>query len=262
MKVALLYICTGRYNQFFKGFYESAEINFLNEFEKTYFVWTDDSHLADGCSNVRIYHKECSGFPADSLFRFEMFLQAEEELKKFDYLYFLNSNAFIIKPIGEEILPDESGLAMGIWPDANLHRHPMYFPYERNKESLAYIAPYGKNYKYFMGGFNGGTAVEYLKMVHKLCENIRDDYNRGIIACVHDESHINRYLRDHACKVIGPLYTTPEEYTYGQLDYEPCIIFRDKVKIDPYFNKGRNASLTGKIRKCFHLIKRAILWYL
>ena len=114
MTIAILYICTGCYNQFFKGFYESCEKNFLIQTDKTYFVWTDDDHLADGRSNVRIYHKECAGFPADSLFRFEMFLQAEQEIMKYDYVYFFNANAMCIEPIGNEILPDESGLSMGI----------------------------------------------------------------------------------------------------------------------------------------------------
>lgn len=262
MKIALLYICTGRYNQFFDGFYTTSKENFLPNAVKEYFVWTDDEHLADSRENVHVYHKECAGFPADSLFRFEMFLQAEEELKNFDYIYFLNANAFVKKTVGEDVLPDATGLAMGIWPGKNLHRHPMFFPYERNKKSLAYIAPWGKNYKYFMGGFNGGTPDAYLAMIRILCKNIRNDYNRGIIACVHDESHINRYLRDHACKVIGSLYTTPEEYTYGKLDYQPCIIFRDKVKIDPYFNKNRDNTFGGYLKKGLKMFLNTIRWYL
>lgn len=88
MNIALPYICTGRYNQFFKVFYESFEKYFLPFANKTYFIWTDDEYLADELSNVQIYHKECSGFPFNSLFRFEMFMQAESELKKIDYIYF------------------------------------------------------------------------------------------------------------------------------------------------------------------------------
>lgn len=261
MKIALLYICTGCYNQFFKGFYESCEKYFVEEAEKEYFVWSDDKHISDGLHNVHLYYKKCAGFPADSLFRFEMFMQAEEALKQFDYIYFLNANAAVIKPVGTEILPDSSGLAMGIWPDANLNRHPMFFPYERNKKSLAYVKPWGKDYHYFMGGFNGGTPNAYLSMIRTLCHNIRTDYENGIIAKVHDESHINRYLRDHKCKIIGPRYTTPEEFTYRTLDYEPKIIFRDKVKIDSYFNKGRKQSRISRYQKAFKKIINAIKWY-
>lgn len=261
MKIAILYICTGRYNQFFWGFYQSIIKNFLPSYQKTFFVWSDDESICKGFKDVVFYYKKCAGFPADSLFRFEMFLQAEEQIKIYDYVYFFNSNAEVVLPVGNDILPDETGLAMGIWPDANMSRHPMFFPYERNKKSLAYIKPWGKNYKYYMGGINGGTSKDYLAMVRTLATNIRKDYEAGIVAYVHDESHINRYLRDHKCKVLGPLYTTPEEFTYGVLDYKPCIIFRDKVKIDPYFKKGRKLGFISKVKKSIQLLFRAILWY-
>ena len=45
MKVAILYICTGRYAQFFDGFYESAEQYLLQGVEKRYFVFTDQAQL-------------------------------------------------------------------------------------------------------------------------------------------------------------------------------------------------------------------------
>ena len=45
MKVAILYICTGRYAQFFDGFYKSAEQYLLKGIEKRYFVFTDQEQL-------------------------------------------------------------------------------------------------------------------------------------------------------------------------------------------------------------------------
>jgi hypothetical protein len=147
MNIALPYICTGRYNQFFKVFYESFEKYFLPFANKTYFIWTDDEYLADELSNVQIYHKECSGFPFNSLFRFEMFMQAESELKKIDYIYFFNANTECRQIVGKEILPDESGLAMGRWPGVEMHRPTMSLGYERNKKSLAYVAPYKPPYR-------------------------------------------------------------------------------------------------------------------
>ncbi len=46
------------------------------------------------------------------------------------------------------------------------------------------------------------------------------------------------------------------------VDFSPKIIFRDKVKLDPYFNKGRDYSLKGKLKKTVSVIYRAIRWYL
>ena len=260
MRIAILYICTGKYNQFFKGFYESCETNFLVCAKKEYFVWTDNDSLAEGLSNVHIFHKECAGFPADSLFRFEMFLQAENELKAFDYIYFFNANAKFLQPVGEEILPDKTGLSMGTWPGRFEKEHPMLHPYERNKKSLAYVAPYGKDYTYYMGGLNGGTSEAFLQMIRTLAYNIRDDYERGIIAKVHDQSHINAYLRTHKCKKLGREFCLPEEWM--QDGEKPKMIFRNKILFDPYFNKGRSFSAMARIKKGFNILWDIIRWYL
>lgn len=260
MRIAILYICTGKYNQFFDGFYRSCEKYFLIYATKSYFVWTDDDYLADGLNNVYLFHKDCAGFPEDSLFRFEMFLQAQEKLKEYDYIYFFNANAELKRRVGEEILPDESGLAMGVWPGKRENQHPMFYPYERNKKSNAYIAPYGKNYTYFMGGLNGGTSEAYLQMIQTLARNIRDDYERGIVACVHDESHINAYLRTHPCKKLGREFCLPEEWI--RPGEHPKIVFRNKVRIDPYFNKGRKTDPWSHFKKGLHIIWNVVRWYL
>ena len=259
MQIAILYICTGKYKQFFPEFHKSAELFFLKDSSKHYFVWTDDDDLAHDY-NVTIIHKECAGFPEDSLFKFEMFLRIEELLKGYDYIYFFNSNVKFLRHIGKEILPDETGLAMGVWPGRREKQHPMFYPYERNKESLAYVAPYGKEYTYFMGGINGGTSDAYLAMIRTLAHNIRDDYNRGIIAKVHDESHINAYLRSHKCKKLGREFCLPEEWVREH--DTPKIIFRNKVLLDTYFNKGRKTNFLYQFRKVLNIVYNAIIWYL
>ena len=70
MKVAILYICTGRYAQFFDGFYKSAEQYLLQGVEKRYFVFTDQEQLTEA-ANVELLIRPCRGFPEDSLFRFD-----------------------------------------------------------------------------------------------------------------------------------------------------------------------------------------------
>lgn len=260
MKIAILYICTGKYNQFFKGFYESCERYFLTGIaEKEYFVWTDDMTVSDA-SNVNLIYHECKGFPADSLFKFDMFLECKEQLKGFDYIYFFNSNAEFKSAIGKELLPDTNLKLVGaVWRKRKrLLNRPFFYPYERNKQSCAYIPPKEPEYHYYMGGLNGGAASEYLKMIETLAGNIRKDYNNGIVAIVHDESHINWYFHHHPCKILSDEYCCPEEWSSS---FQPKIILRDKVKIDPYFNKGRDLSSFGRIKKAFELLYRAVLWY-
>lgn len=260
MTIAILYICTGRYNQFFSGFYESCEKFFLSgKSTKEYFVFTDNMELSDA-NNVHLIFKGCKGFPYDSLFRFKMFQEVIEKLKQFDYVYFFNSNAQFVAPVNEDILPKgNTSLVCGLWP---IHRAFLtsyhFYPYERRKSSLAYIAPHQKPYYYFMGGLNGGKGSAYIEMINTLADNIQKDFERGIIAKVHDESHINKYFRSHPCTIISKEYCCPEEWVEG---FDPKMIFRDKVKVDPYFNKGRDNTKVGKIKEIILLLKHAIIWY-
>lgn len=258
MNIAVLYICTGKYNQFFRGFYESSERYFMKGIANVeYFVFTDDMSLTKA-RNVHLYKKRCKGFPLDSLFRFDMFLSIKEDLKAFDYLFFFNANTMFVSSVGLEFLPANEGLAAVVHP--GFFRRPSFLlPYERNKTSTAYIAPHKKSYTYFMGSLNGGTYQAYMKLIETCSENTHKDYDRGFIAMVHDESHLNKYLSEHDCLKLSPAYAYPEDWN---LPFEAKIILRDKVKIDPYFNKGRDHSLKGRIRKGFRILRRAIIWYL
>lgn len=260
MKVAILYICTGKYECFFRDFYLSCEKYFLKEASKQYFVWTDSLNLADTYNNVQIIYRKGRGFPEDSLFRFDMFLQIEKELNSFDYIYFFNANTLFVNYVGNEILPNDTGLAMGVWRGFREKLPPLFYPYERNPKSLAYVAPYGKDYTYYMGGINGGRADEYLKLIHVLSDNIRKDYENGIIAIVHDESHINAYLRTTSCKKLAPELTMPEEWVTPE--DKPKIILRDKTSLDPYFNKNRRKGFLSKTIKAVKIIISAARWYL
>ena len=96
-------------------------------------------------------------------------------------------------------------------------------------------------------------------MAQICARNIRDDYDNGIIARFHDESHINKYLRSHPCKILSQEYCWPEEWP---CQFTPKIIFRDKVKFDSYFNKGRDRSWWNKIKKIVTVLYDAIRWYL
>lgn len=260
LNIGILFICTGKYNYFFKGFYESCERYYLPEHNKTYFVYTDDEELSDAL-NVRIIKKECLGFPLDSLFHFDFFLQQEAELNKCDYIFYFNSNIEFLKEVGTSVLPTaEEGYLIGEeWP-AWIGKKPMYFPYERRKQSLAYIEPRKPPYHYFMGGIIGGRTSEFIEMTKTLASNIRDDYERGIIARFHDESHVNRYFRDHKCKILPPEFSMPEEWITDQDVYSKL---RNKALLSNSFDieKGRSTSL---VKRVINYIKKqyiAFKWY-
>ncbi len=253
MKVAILYICTGRYAQFFDGFYKSAEQYLLQGVEKHYFVFTDQEQLTKA-ENVELLIRPCRGFPEDSLFRFDRFLEIKDKLKDYDYTFFFNANMRFVAPVGEELL--EERLTAVLHP--GFFDKPVWrYPYERNKQSKAYIPAHEEDYHYYMGSLNGGKTADYLALAETCSLHIHEDWEKGIVACYHDESHLNRYLREHHCKALSPAYA----YIEGkELPFEPKILLLDKTRLEPYFNKGRDFSLWGRLKKGLGIVASATFW--
>lgn len=228
MRIALLYICTGKYSIFWENFYTSAEQYFIPGAEKEYFVFTDDDELPHkNDPKVHVYHQERLGWPYDTLMRFKIFYRAEEALRTFDYIFFFNANAMFLRPVtAGEILPGpgQDGLTVVLHP--GYYNKPVsQLPYEKQqKRSTAYL-PRSQRKQYFQGCLNGGTAAAYLEMVVQLMNNTQADLDKGLIARWHDESHLNKYMADKQPKVLTPAYAYPEGYT---LPFEPVISMRDK----------------------------------
>lgn len=222
-KIAILYIATGRYIIFWDDFYKHMEQNFLPDYDKTYFVWTDTTDKAFPKNVKRIYQKQLS-WPYPTLKRFEMFMGQAAELAKYDYIYFLNANMLPKRLVGDEILPTEGqGLVVT--------KHPGYvngnvegFPYDRNPKSAAYI-PYGKGKFYVMGAFNGGRSDAYLKLIRDLDVAVKKDEKNRVMAIWHDESHLNKYISDKNPLVLSPAYCYPEE------EYSHLSDIKDTYKI-------------------------------
>ncbi len=238
-KIGILYICTGKYEVFWEGFYDSVCRYFLNEEDLHFFVWTDSEEVikyAENDKKIHIYYQEVEQWPYPTLKRFEYFLRAKEEMRKMDYLIFMNANLIVNTPISrEEVLPgDEERLFFTLHPGF-FDQTRDKFTYDENNKCRAYI---GKNEgeRYYAGGFNGGCAQDFIELMECLSERINADLQEGIIARWHDESHINRYIID--CKkpyrVLSPAYLYPQG-----LD----IPFEEKITVIDKNTKGGHAYL-------------------
>lgn len=232
MKIAILYIATGRYTIFWDIFYKTCEKYFLPNAEKTYFIFTDSEKKLKGKNIKQIYQKKL-GWPYDSMMRFDIFLSHEEELKEYDYLFFCNSNLKFTSPVGEEVLPDEEHDNIVVVTHPGFYnKEPNTFTYERNPNSTAFI-PYNDGEVYVAGGFNGGTSSAFLDLCKTCSQNIRTDLENNLIAIWHDESHINKYIQDKNPLVLPINYLYPEdfpEYWYEETKKfgKPKIIVLDK----------------------------------
>lgn len=97
MKVAILYICLGKYDVFWKEFYLSSEKYFLPACEKYYYVFTDSGYIFQEENEhiIKIYQADL-GWPDNTLKRFHFFDSQYESLIKYDYLFFLNANCLFV----------------------------------------------------------------------------------------------------------------------------------------------------------------------
>ena len=226
--IGILYICTGKYDIFWKKFFLSCEKYFLPGYEKRYFVFTDAEQLY-GEDNPRItkIYQQTLGWPENTLFRFRMFLNVAAELKKCDYLFFFNANIIFLDTITDEILPGDinDGLLAvkhpGFWDKTEQD-----YPYDRNTNSAAYI-PHGRGVHYFMGGFNGGKTKAYIQLIETLHANIQQDLQKDIIAQWHDESHLNNYMLSRNPKILSPAYGYVEDYN---IPFKPKLMVLRKEK--------------------------------
>ena len=254
MKIAILYIATGRYTVFWKDFYLSCEKYFIPEAEKEYYVFTDSEHLEfDSQSNVHLIEQKKLGWPYDTLLRFDMFLRIEDELKKADYIFFFNANTKFLKKISPaEILPDDEhdGLVA-----ATFNWTPDKFTYDRNPKSTAYI-PYGEGKYYFRGGVNGGTKDAYLQMIRTFSQNIKTDLDNDVIAEWHDESHLNKYLLDKNPLVLSHYYCFNGEKFINPLKVK--IVMQNKALYKFGGHKYLRGQTDKKISLAEYCVKRLL----
>jgi hypothetical protein len=228
MKIGVLYIGLARYSVFWKDFYLSGEKYFLPEIEKKYFVFTDKE--IEKKDNVIVYHQESFGcWEKNTMYRFRIFLEHQEDYSDCDYLYFFNANTLFRKKVTpKEFIPEEKdNYLIALSPDLYRGYHKDSWPYERRPESCACI-PYGQGSYYYQGAVYGGRKEEFLELTKTCDEWVRKDEEKDIVACVVDESHLNKYLLDKRVKVVGSKYGKGEDVGF----YWYCkIILRDKYKV-------------------------------
>jgi hypothetical protein len=266
MKIGILYICTGKYDIFWKDFYLSCEKYFIPEAEKQYFVFTDSPEIEFEKVNKNIHKifQQNLGWPNNTLKRYKMFSSVSNELKNIDYIFFLNADFLFVENItAEEFLPiDNEELVACIHP-GYFDKKKSKFPYEKNKESLAFIQKNEGKF-YFAGGINGGKTTKFIKAIDQLKSNIDIDLKNNIIAIWHDESHWNKYLVDklEKVKILHPGFLYPESF---DIPFDKKIVIRDKRKYFDYSHIGKstNSKIIKKLKenlKKIYFIRSSRTW--
>lgn len=233
--IGILYICTGKYACFWKEFYQRCEKFFLLDCEKHYYVWTDSKEIIDNYSNVmniHIYYQAVQPWPLPTLMRYNYFLAAKNDLKKMDFLIFMNGNLMVQKEIlSRDVLPREGEKIFVTLHPGYFCKAPIEYTYDDNPNCRAYI-PNGKGKLYFAGGLNGGRTEEFILLMEELNNRIQLDYKEGIVALWHDESHLNKYMYEYQKKyrILSPAYLYPEDYS-EEIPFDCKILIMNKTKL-------------------------------
>lgn len=274
-KIAFVFICLNPlYWQYAKEMVDSAKIFFLPGHKTDFLFWTDIPESAekatesitnafksrrdienleikkgiksivDGIlilrrlSEVNIFPTDAVDWPYPTLLRYNLFLQQEEKLKEYDYIFYCDIDMKFVDVVGDEILGD------GI----TAVQHPMYAldskfcpPYEPNDKSASYIKRPGKlinnNGKsrfmplYFAGGFQGGKADKFIEAMKATKKIIEYDLDRNYIPIWNDESAWNKHLSENPPEIVlTPSYTYPDtlvkeyfEPIWGR-SYQPKLV--------------------------------------
>ena len=232
MKIAVLYICIGKYTVLWPEFYDSSRKYFFKKSQVHYFVFTDSDDFINSLCNeldVTCVKTKNYGWPGNTLFRFEMFLKIKSRLEQFDTIFFFNANTLFLSEINEDILP-KSGELVVVEHFAIRNIDPILFEYDRNRRSTAYI-PYGKEGSHYVqAGVIGGDARTFLQMSQECAKNINEDVKNHVIARWHDESHLNKYFLGggRKYKLLPPIYIWPEMLPHKKSEIK--ILMRDKTR--------------------------------
>lgn len=251
-KYAVIYICTGGYNVFWKDFYGSAEKYFLTGAQKDYFVFTDDRDLIQN-NKIQSFYCGKMGWPYDTLLRWDRICGIQDILIEYDYIVFCNANMEFLREMPSRIFEETD---FTLWSSTKDTDSSDQLPLERRPESKAYI-PYGTPVsKYVAGGFILGRSDRFLQMSRELRDWTEQDLRNNIIPVWHDESLENAYFYHHkddlSIKIVGPELINIEEFVTN--DSAPSAIFRNKDRYGGNVGIRYNMTL-GKL----DILRRKIL---
>lgn len=210
--------------------------------------------------NVTVFPTAPEVWPYPTLMRYHLFLQQEEILKNYDYIFYMDADMRIVGDVGDEILGE--GLTMAEHPGYSVRKEYIP-PYEPNPKSSAFIPrlgciipdeqtgrPWFKPL-YAAGGFQGGKSDAFIQAMKDMRKTIDSDLNNNYISIWNDESHWNKYLYGYKGHIIvlTPSYVYPDslinEY-YNRLwgkEYAPKIVTLTKK-----FSTSRQAGQEMKGR--------------
>ena len=226
MKVAIIFIGTGRYINFLPLYYENIHKYFLPKSEKTILAFTDGT--GDFPDDIKVYHQEHLEWPYITLKRFEIINKAKTFIKDFDWVVFIDADAIPVSEITEEEFFSDKPF-FGVHHPCHALGMPPHTEYpgafETNPKSRAHVTPDDDTTMYWQGCLWGGKVPEVIDMVKELDSRTDEDHDKDVIAQWHDESHLNKFYIEHRDEVhtVSPSCAYPEVFA-SACTFEPKIV--------------------------------------
>lgn len=228
-RIALCCICLNEpYWPFAKEMIEGARQFFLPGHNVDIFLWSDMPK--DMNYGATVFETESAPWPMPTLMRYSLFLQQEEVLKDYDYIFYCDVDMKFVGVVGDEILG--SGLTAALHPGYAI-RKQLWPPYEPNKRSASYIERPGlvtidKDRPrfmpmYFAGGLQGGVTKEWFKAMREMKKIVDKDLSKNYVPIWNDETVWNKYLEKTPDNliVLTPSYIYPDSLIKEY--YEPIV---------------------------------------
>lgn len=219
-KIAISFIGTGNYINFFPRYYETINEYFVPECKKHFFVLTDgdlDGDLPDNITLIRTeekYKQTSKDYSPDGwvdmihktiggLYRFETIARLKNQLKEFDWYAYIDADYYACpEVINYESFFDDT-------KDFFAVQHPCFTkewlrysggekPFERNSESLSCVLKDEEiDEVYLQGCLWGGKVPKVFDMVEELDRRIKIDIENNfvskVVSTALDENHLNKY---------------------------------------------------------------------
>ncbi len=160
-------------------------------------------------------------WPMPTLMRYHTFLQQEEKLKDYDYVFYCDIDMRFVNVVGDEVLGER---LTAVLQPMYATRKEWWPPYEPNEKSASFIKRPGKVINdqgkprfmpmYMAGGFQGGRTEPFMKAMKEMKKKIDQDLNKlNYVPVWNDETVWNSYLFEHHDDrdvVLTPAYTYPD----------------------------------------------------
>jgi len=266
-KIAFVWVCLNpHYWTYAQNMVLGAKQFFLPGHQTDFFLWSDipketselqklvDSFkhqdpnykevegLAGLVSLSEFIHKEMTviptapeTWPMPTLMRYHLFLQEEEKLAEYDFVFYCDVDMQFVNVVGDEILGE--GLTVAPHP-GYYTRKEVWPPFEPNDKSEAFIKRPGflalmdgkPRYHpfYAAGGLQGGKSDAFIKAMKVMKDKISKDMAKSYVPIWNDETVWNKYLFDilpkeelEKCKFLTPSYIYPDSLIKEY--YEPIV---------------------------------------